>query len=898
LTECTILPLQAEQATLDNVGGKGASLARLARAGYPIPGGFLITTSAYLDYVTANHLGDRILQTVATTQPDDPPGLQAASEAIRGWFTEGTIPPDFANALREAYATLGQPPVAARSSATAEDLPEMSFAGQQDTFLNVISDDALLEAVVNCWSSLWTARAIGYRARNGIPHEGVTLAVVVQEMVPAEASGVLFTANPLTGVRTQTVIDATLGLGDALVSGQVEPDHYVVDTAKGEILSKTLGAKAIATRQAQGGGVVTVQEDASRHQALPDEQILQLARLGRRVAGEYNFPQDIEWVWADGQLSLLQSRPITSLYPLPEGLKPEPLRVMVSFAAVQGIVEPMTPLGQDTVRLIFAGGGRLFGFQETPESQQAVRMAGERLWVDITAIVRNSLGRKIVPRVTGLIEPTVGQALDRIWEDPRLAPERSGVRLRTLRQSAPFLARFWRNVLKSWRDPDSRRAQLQKQMEERIAVLQGRSDAIRGAPDEFAQRVGLIHELYDAFPYVVPNVFSAVIGGLVPLAMLNRLASHLPQPGQDGRNPTMEIARGLPHNVTTEMDLCLWETAQTVRSDAPSASRFGEASAQELTADYRAARLPQAAQQAIAGFLERNGMRGLGEIDIGRPRWRQDPTHIMEVIRSYLRIEDKAQAPDVVFQRSAEAAQAASAQLEAAVRGTPGGRLKAGMVRWATRRFRALAGLRESPKLYIVRMMGIIRQGLLESGRDLAAEGLLNEPEDLFFLYLSELEALANHEPHDWAALIASRRGSYAREVLRRQIPRVLLGDGQAFYEGLSAPTEGEEDILVGSPVSPGIVEGVARVVLDPRLAQLAPGDILVCPGTDPAWTPLFLAAGGLVMEVGGMMTHGSVVAREYGIPAVVGVHEATQQLKTGQRVRVDGNTGRVVLLD
>jgi pyruvate,water dikinase len=291
-------------------------------------------------------------------------------------------------------------------------------------------------------------------------------------------------------------------------------------------------------------------------------------------------------------------------------------------------------------------------------------------------------------------------------------------------------------------------------------------------------------------------------------------------------------------------------------------------------------------------------MRGLGEIDMGRLRWSQAPTPIMQTLQSYLRIKDESQAPDVVFQRGALAAQAASTRLQTEVRKTRCGWLKAKIVSWATNRSRSLAGLREGPKFYIVRMMGILRQGLLKSGQDLVQEGILNQPDDLFFLTLSELEALADGKSRDWTELIAKRQRTYEREKLRRQIPRLLLSDGQAFYEGLSTPAGTDRTILVGSPVSPGVAEGLVRVIMDPHATNLHPGEILVCPGTDPAWTPLFLAAGGLVMEVGGMMTHGSVVAREYGIPAVVGVHQATQKLETGQRIQVDGNSGQIVLLE
>jgi pyruvate,water dikinase len=361
----------------------------------------------------------------------------------------------------------------------------------------------------------------------------------------------------------------------------------------------------------------------------------------------------------------------------------------------------------------------------------------------------------------------------------------------------------------------------------------------------------------------------------------------------------LEIARGLPHNVTTEMDLNLWATAQILQSDPGSADAFEKSTAAELSAMYMQEGLPSKAQKAVAEFLGKYGARGLGEIDIGRPRWREDPTHIMQVLQSYLNISDPFMAPDAVFERGSQFAGEAAEKLIAAVLKLPGGWFKARLVRFAVDRYRMLAGMREAPKFFAIRMMGMIRQGLLQSGQDFVDAGLLNYPDDLFFLYIRELDEISDQKrfAEDIADRITERRINREREMTRRQIPRVLLSDGTAFYEGIQSPDKNSTDI-VGDPVSPGLVEGIVRVIFDPYNVQLEPGEILVCPGTDPAWTPLFLAAAGLVMEIGGMMTHGSVVAREYGIPAVVGVHQATSRLETGQRVRLDGNTGIIEICE
>jgi pyruvate,water dikinase len=885
-----ILPIKTDSADLNTVGGKGHNLALLAQAGFPVPPGFLITTRAYRAFVMVNDLGGRIIDRIATAPRDDPDALQAAADDIHSWFLEGALPTDLIAIIREAYTSLGEPPVAVRSSATAEDLPEMSFAGQQETFLNVEGEYRLLKAVIGCWSSLWTARAISYRARNEIPHKDVALAVVVQEMVPSESSGVLFTANPLTGLRTETVIDATLGLGEALVGGHVEPDHYVVDTAGRTIRQKTLGAKSIAIYGEAGGGVITQKIDAAKLQALPDEQILALTRLGQQIAATYAFPQDIEWAYAKNHLYILQSRPITSLFPIPAGMGAEPLQILFSFGSVQGLLDPMTPLGMDAIRLLFAGGASLFDYQRNHETQGVIKIAGERLWANLTAVLRSSNGRRIAIIMMKGVDPGAVPVLEALREESQWAAGSGRFRLTTFRRIVAFYLRLLRQVLPSLRRPEGRAEQIIQAAQGELEKLQAQTGIPGVEKAKLSHRLAVFRELYGGFHYVVPIMANAV-AGLLPLAILIRLSGHL----TGSRDLALAITRGIPHNVTTEMDLDLWSTSLAIRNDPEASQHIIAHHAQQLSEEYMAGTLPATAQVSIKKFLIRYGMRGIGEIDIGRPRWREEPTHIMQVVKSYLDIETEEQAPDSVLQRGAEVAAAAQADLEAAARATFGGALKVRLIRAAARRVRALSGLREAPKFHIIQMMGIIRKGLLEIGQDLAAAGILEKPDDLFYFYLNELDEMAQGQTRDWHALAAERRANYARELRRRQVPRLLFSDGRAFYQGLSS-TSKEEGVLIGSPVSPGVVTGTVRVVLDPHGAQLKPGEILVCPGTDPAWTPLFLVAGGLVMEVGGMMTHGAIIAREYGIPAVVGVDRATTSLQTGQHIQVDGSSGRILI--
>ncbi len=628
-----ILPLNTPNYSLDLVGGKGANLAKLARAGLPVPGGFLITTLGYKVYLQINKLDQRIQTALTGLDPADPGLLQKASSDIRDWFTAGVMPADIAASVQESYLNLQSRPVAVRSSATAEDLPELSFAGQQDTFLNVIGEAALLAAVVDCWSSLWTARAIGYRARNGIPPGDVALSVIVQEMVAAEASGVMFTANPLTGLRGETVIDATLGLGEALVGGLVEPDHYEIDAPNDHIHTKTLGAKAIVVRGNPDGGVITEPTAAASEAALPDQEILTLAGLGQLVASFYESPQDIEWAWAENRFYILQSRPITSLFPVPDGSRPKPLQVFFSFGAVQGLLDPMTPLGQDAIRLIFAGGGELLGFDLTHETQGVLYSAGGRLWGDLTAVLRHPIGRRLLPRLFGGADPGSVPILKTLMDDPQIGAGTGRVRLRTFQRLISYGFPLIKRMAHNLRDPEGRAEDIRLKSEAEIARLRVKSETSSAGKTQLAHSIEIYREIRNGFIYVVPEIFTAAIAGLIPLFILNALAERL----IGSRDTALEITRGLPYNVTTKMDLLLWETARTIKADPAARVVLESGRVETLAADFLQGQLPKTAQQAITSFLQLYGVRGVGEIDLGRPRWREDPAHIMQVLQSYLK---------------------------------------------------------------------------------------------------------------------------------------------------------------------------------------------------------------------------------------------------------------------
>ncbi len=887
--------------SLTLAGGKGLNLARLTQAGFPVPAGWILTTDAYHSFCSQNGLREVIRAALDGLNIEDPSALEEASARLRAAFSAGRIPEAVKQELLAAWRELGAAACAVRSSATAEDLPGVSFAGQQDTYLNIRGETNLLEAVRRCWGSLWSPRAIAYRARQGIEQEGLALAVVLQVMINSQVSGVMFTANPVSGLRKEIVIDAAYGLGEALVSGQVEPDHYTVQ-ANGAV-EKRLGSKDFSLHPSAGSGLDPRRQDRRAQQALSDEQIAELADLGKRIEQIYGEPQDIEWALEGGRFYVLQSRAITTLYPLPARADDGCLHIYFAFSAVQGMPLAMTPVGIDLLRAAFAKGAGLFGLKRTAETQGALFEAGFRLFSDATTLVRSPLGRKVIPTVLSFVEPTLRQILLSLWDDPRLLP----VRKRTYPITYLRLGRFFLpaiiNVARILISPQHQVQRRKDWLETQIDRL---TAEINHLPDDPAARLSAAIRLTDALvaslPAVLRKLIPCIAAGMASYNAVYQLSRRLPgetlPPGQDGAQLAVKVTRGMPGNATTEMDLKLWQTARVIRGDPDARRLFQTSEPAELARQFLAGQLPPAAQNSITDFLKIYGMRGVGEIDMGRPRWQDDPGPIFEILASYLAIEDEHAAPQAVFERSVMEAETAVATLTRAARQTRAGWLKSRLIRFFAGRARAILGMRESPKFFIVRMTGHLRSLLLRCGADLAGAGVLSRPDDIVFLTLAELKQLASGQSENWKEKTAARRAGYDREMRRKLLPRVMLSDGRCFYEGLANHPDAGAHLLTGSPVSPGLVEAPVRIVHDPRSAGLQPGEILVCHGTDPAWTPLFLAASGLIMEVGGMMTHGAVVAREYGIPAVVGVDQAMQRLKTGQVVRLNGSSGFIEIVN
>jgi rifampicin phosphotransferase len=823
-------------------GGKGANLGELINGGFPVPDGFVLTTDAY-----------QLAAVAAGVDSADPDG---SAERLRA----GPLPDVVRSAALDAYRALGGGAVAIRSSATAEDLPGASFAGQQDTYLGVAGEDEFVDAIRRCWASLWNERAVAYRTDRGIDQRTVALAVVVQLMIDAVAAGVLFTADPITGRRDRSVVDAARGLGDAVVSGTVDPDHYLADATSGEILERsTRGSAAV----------------------LDDARIRELATMGRRIERHFDQPQDIEFAFDRDRLWIVQSRPITTLYPLPDdAADTDDLRVYFSASVAQGYFAPITPMGMEPFRAIGARVGRAFdGPDGAGPTRSPLVVAGGRPFVDVTPAIRDPVGREILQRLSAAGEARSSVVFGKLALDPRLSA-RGRSRLGTIRRLGPILLRSGipLYVVRLLMSPARTRARIVRDIE--------RATAIDLSPTATStDRLDAVERLVtDGPPAVFPRMLGVVASGFLPYLAIGRLL------GDRATEAELQtLTRGLSHNPTTRMDLELWALAVGLRAESVSREALLGSSTAELTDRWRAGTLPSALQDGLAAFLDRYGFRCVGEIDLGVARWSEDPGHLLGAIANYLQLEDAALAPDAQFERGAREATAMVAALLGRVRGP-----RSLLLRFFLSRQQALMGSRELPKYTLIRRLFTpVRELLKPVGVELAGAGRLEAPDDIYFLTLAEArQAVSGADLRD---AVAERRATHVRELTRRHIPRVLLSDGTDAEVALVDVPDGA---LRGSPASPGTVTARARVILTPHGARLEPGEILVAPSTDPGWTPLFLTAGGLVMEMGGMMSHGAVVAREYGIPAVVGVPGATDRIRTSDEITVDGSAGVVTLVD
>lgn len=792
---------------LDLAGGKGANLGEMIRLGLPVPEGFVVTTAGY-----AAAVGSLDLRVAERLQAGDSSWIRADVERV-------PVPEDLRAEILAAYAGMGGGPVAVRSSATAEDLPGAAFAGQQDTYLNVVGDAALLDAVRRCWGSLWTERATEYRARLGIDSALVRIAVVVQRLVDAEVAGVMLTADPVSGDRSTTVLDASAGLGEAVVSGLVTPDHYLLDGG-GRIREYLPGRREVVLRSKQGGGLTRKSGEPSRAEPLPDAVLVELSRLGAVVARHFGRPQDIEWAYAEGRVWLLQARPMTAL-------PPPPLRLNAFQRRMGSILLdylPVRPYPIDMTTWIPYGPAGLMA--------DVVRRFG----------IRTSFSKVLPEDEYGVVD--------------RLAPQ-------TPRPTPALLLAPWRILILAHRYDPGRWSE-----DPRFVAFLARIDELAAQEQAAMTWSQLMTMPQRALVSVTPirDLRTDYLPG-TGLALLRlRLALQVL-----GRSPLFADLLTGSRTRTSDANRALEALADRAREDPQLAAAVARLDPEVLTgfSDFGA---------EFGAYLAEYGHREtVSPVLVTTPTQVDTPEAVLGLVAVL------AAAPPRPDGRPPDAA--AELLAHPLLRGRRRRRIVEGWIRAA----RAGVVFREDSHFYFLKPLPVLRRSLLEIGRRLRDAGVLADPEDVFHLRLEELEAVrdpaAAAESGQLAAAVRSRSGR------RQELAGVRLIDPTAVFPAQQIG----EALVSGAAASSGTATGPVRVIREPaEFAGLAAGDVLVCPYTNPAWTPLFQRAAAVVVDSGGVASHAAIVAREYGIPAVMGAGTATSVLTDGQWVTVDGTRGLV----
>lgn len=871
---------EIDQKDLALVGGKGANLGEMTKAGFPVPNGFCVTTESYKEFIHHNHLVEFIFRVVRHANPDN---ISQVGADIRSKIKQSEIPEEIEREIVNAFKQ-ADVHYAVRSSATAEDLAFASFAGQQDTYLNIRGEKAILEAVRDCWASLFTERAILYRIQNNIDHEKVEMSVVVQQMVFPEVSGIMFTADPVSGHRGMISIDASYGLGEALVAGLVSPDVYKFNKSSKHIESKMIAKKDTAILPLEEGGTekVAITGDQCTHQVLNDSQIGILAELGMAIEKHYGRPQDIEWCLENDKFFIVQSRAITSLFPLPEPFpQDDALHAYISFNHVQVMTDTISPLGIDMLRLIasFDQGAR------SAQEYRYMKSAAGRIYIDLSIVLKNSFLRKrfseFLQNADALMSAALLELVNRPDFDSRISrnPDRVAALGHFFR---PVILNTVKNLV--FRNPDGVIEYMNNYVEKR---------ARRAA--EVVQKsepgVDRLEAIYQAASFT--KDFSNLLPRLAPAFISFKVLEALEQKWLGTHQHTDLIVKGLEGNITTEMGLLTGDLADLIRK-SPQLTREFENENYDTLFD-RIHQLPghDEFKQKFNSFLTRYDMRAAGEIDIAKDRWIENPEPLARSIMAIVRTATEG-AHRREYRETVERAKQAAGGLIRAVQ-TKQGKIKAKIIQRMIRVVRNYLPAREHPKYLIMKLILISKKALLEEANLLVQKGHLVEAKDVFYVGFWDLYEAIQYN-RSLIGLVQQRKEEY-RRFRKLTPPRVLTSDGeeiQGGYQRQNLPVSA----LAGMPVSSGVIEGFAKVIMDPSNASLNKGEILVAPFTDPGWTPLFINAAGLVMEVGGLLTHGTVVAREYGIPAVVGITDATKKIKTGQKIRVDGTAGFVEVLE
>ncbi|MBK5484757.1 phosphoenolpyruvate synthase [Peribacillus sp. TH16] len=852
-------------------GGKGSNLGELSKIhGIQVPEGFCVTTEAYQKALEQNEAFYALLDQLTLLKVEDRDQIGEISRKIRKIIMEVEIPSDVVKAVAHYLSQFGdEHAYAVRSSATAEDLPHASFAGQQDTYLNIIGKEAILQHISKCWASLFTDRAVIYRIQNGFDHSQVYLSVIIQRMIFPQASGILFTADPITSNRKLLSIDASFGLGEALVSGLVSADCYKVQEE--EIVDKMIATKKLAIYGLKEGGTETKQidPDQQKTQTLTEQQILQLTRTGRQIEAYFGYPQDIEWCLVDDTFYIVQSRPITTLYPIPEANDQEN-HVYVSVGHQQMMTDPMKPLGLSFFLLT---------------TNAPMRKAGGRLFVDVTHMLASPDSRKMLLDAMGQHDPLMRDALMTIIE--------RGDLIKSLPNDKQEQSSGKSN--KSVSSADSK-AQIENDPTIVSDLIKSSQTSIEELKQNIQTKLGS-----DLFDFILediqilkkilfdPQSSAVFMAAIDASSWINENMNEW----LGEKNAADTLSQSVPNNITSEMGLALLDVADVIRPYPEVIDYLQHVKDDNFLDELVKFDGGQETQDAIYDYLSKYGMRCTGEIDITKTRWSEKPTTLVPVILSNIK-NFEPNASNRKFEQGRQEALKKEQELLDRLKQLPDGEQKAKETKRMIDLIRNFIGYREYPKYGMVNRYFVYKQALLKEAEQLVQAGVIHEKEDIYYLTFEELHEVVRTNKLDYQ-IISKRKDEY-KLYEKLTPPRVITSDGEIIVgeykrENLTA------EAIVGLPVSSGVIEGRARVILKMEDADLEDGDILVTTFTDPSWTPLFVSIKGLVTEVGGLMTHGAVIAREYGLPAVVGVENATKLIKDGQRIRVNGTEGYIEIL-
>ncbi|WP_223587664.1 phosphoenolpyruvate synthase [Neobacillus bataviensis] len=848
------------------VGGKGLNLGELSKIeGIQVPEGFCVTTVGYQKAIEQNETYQALLDQLTLLKVQEREQIGEISRKIRKTIMEVEIPSDVVKEVTHYLSHLGdEHAYAVRSSATAEDLPHASFAGQQDTYLNIIGKEAILQHISKCWASLFTDRAVIYRMQNGFDHRQVYLSVIVQSMVFPQASGILFTSDPITSNRKLLSIDASFGLGEALVSGLVSADCYKVQEDK--IVDKRIATKKIAIYGLKEGGTETVQidPDQQKTQTLTEHQILQLARIGRQIEAYFGCPQDIEWCLVDDTFYIVQSRPITTLFPIPEANDQEN-HVYISVGHQQMMTDPIKPLGLS------------FYLLTTPAP---MRKAGGRLFVDITHRLASTDSRKMLLNAMGQHDPLMKDALMTIIE--------RGDFIKSLAndQKAPSPSGSHTNMLAEIDSDPAIVADLIKSTQASIEELKQNIQTKSG--------LDLFHFILEDIQELKKILFNPQSSRVFMAAMdASSWINEKINKWLGEKNVADTLSQSVPNNITSEMGLALLDVADVIRPYPEVINYLQHVKDDNFLDELVKFEGGQKTRDAIYTYLNKYGMRCSGEIDLTKTRWTEKPITLLPMILGNIK-NFEPNASKRKFEQGLQEALKKEQDVLERLKQLPDGEQKAKETKRMIDLVRNFIGYREYPKYGMVSRYFVYKLALLKEAEQLAQKGLIQEKEDIYYLTFEELHEAARTNKLDYQ-IIKKRKEEY-KLYEKLTPPRVITSDGEIVtgeYNRENLPPEA----IVGLPVSSGVIEGRARVILNMEDADLEDGDILVTAFTDPSWTPLFVSIKGLVTEVGGLMTHGAVIAREYGLPAVVGVENATKLIKDGQRIRVHGTEGYITIL-